>query len=673
MCGIVGAVNWGDREVLERMTAFQRHRGPDDHGTWDTELPDGGWIGLGNRRLAIIDLSPAGHMPMGTEDGRLWLTYNGELYNAPELRAELESRGYRFRSRSDTEVVLRILEDEGPGGVSRLEGMFAFAAVDLRPSPPGVRAGSGPTVVLARDAFGVKPLYYAWRGDRLAFASEVKSLLQLPDLDARLDPRALHRYLTLLWVPDPETLFEGVHKLPAAHVAIFRDGQLDSRAYWDVDVPPADHDFPASEDHLVERVRELVAASVRRQMVSDVPLGAFLSAGMDSSAIVSFMRDASPGPVATYTITFPRRHRVGETTLDDPAVAARTATALGCDHHEIVVEPEVADLLPRLVWHMDEPVADPAIITAFLVCRAARPSVTVLLSGVGGDEIFGGYRKYAAYRVAKLYRTIPGPLRRHVLEPAVEALPTLRGTPLKGWLRLVRKLARTGSLQPEEGFLQASTYLHEGEKEALYAPHLRAATRGIDPFAHHRRHLDRVADAHILNRMLYLDLKTFMVSLNLTYNDKMSMASSVEVRVPYLDRELVGFAFRDIPPGWKVGPGVRPVTKRLFRRALEGVVPAEVLEQPKAGFGAPHDHWLTYDLAEMVDDLLSETQIRRRGLFEPEVVRAMIADHRSGRRDRAYQLWQLLTLELWQQTFVDGASAGPSSLLTAAGRSGGPS
>ena len=653
MCGIVGVHGWGDPAVLERMTARQVHRGPDDGGAWNTTLPDGGFLGLGNRRLSIIDLSPAGHMPMGNEDGTVWITYNGELYNAAELRAELESKGYRFRSRSDTEVVLRLVEACGSDAVARLDGMFAFGAVDLRPNPPNAPPGNGPVVLLARDGFGVKPLYYIHDGKRLAFASEVKSFLDLPGFQARMDPEALHSYLTFLWVPDPNTMFEGVKKLPAAHYATFRDGDLRIKEYWDLVVPPRMKAWTSSEPEVLEGIRERLRASVRRQMVSDVPLGAFLSAGVDSAAILAFMAEASSTPVRTFTITFPEKHRVGERTLDDPAIAARVAQRFGALHREIVVEPDVADLLPRLVYQMDEPVADPALIAAHLVCRAARPDVKVLLSGVGGDELFAGYRKHAAYRLAARYQKVPAFLRKALIKPLVRALPTFRGTSLMGPVRHAKKLVRMGSLPPQEGFLANATYLDDGEKTMLYSPAMRDRLDDVNPYAVHEEHFAGVREADFVNQMLYLDVKTFMPSLNLTYNDKMSMAASLEVRVPFLDRELARYAFSEIPPDWKVTPEDRPRTKHVLKKALKGVIPDEVLAAPKAGFGAPHDHWLSHDLKGMVDDLLSDDQIRRRGNFNPGSVRTLVREHREGRRDWSYQVWQLLTLELWQRAFID--------------------
>ena len=653
MCGIVGVDGWADPGTLARMTGRLIHRGPDDGGEWHTTLPDGRFIGLGNRRLSIIDLSSAGHMPMGSEDGLVWITYNGELYNAAELRAGLEGKGHQFRSRTDTEVVLRLVQECGAEAVARLDGMFALAAVDLRSDPPNAPPGEGPVLLLARDAFGVKPLYYVQDGARLAFASEVKALLDLPGFTTRIDLDALHRYLTFLWVPDPDTMFEGVRKLPAGHLATFRGGELRFHQYWDLVVAPALKAWDCEEPEILEGIRDRLRDSVRKQMVSDVPLGAFLSAGIDSTAIVACMAEMSEDPVRTFTVTFPDSHRVGETTLDDPAIARRTAERYGTVHREIVVEPDVVDLLPRLVWYLDEPVADPAVIAAHLVCKAARPDVKVLLSGVGGDELFGGYRKHAAFRIAARYQRIPRFLRRGMIEPVVRALPSLRGTPLMGPVRHAKKMARSGSLPPEEGFLMNATYLDDGEKTLLYAPDLRKRLDDADPYTVHQAHFAEVGAADFVNRMLYLDVKTFMVSLNLTYTDKMSMATSLEVRVPFLDRELAGYAFTSVPPHWKVTNEDRPRTKHVLRKALRGMVPDEVLAARKAGFGAPHQRWLTEDLRGMVDDLLSEDQIRRRALFNPGSVRTLVREHREGRRDWSYQLWQLLTLELWQQAFLD--------------------
>jgi asparagine synthase (glutamine-hydrolysing) len=647
MCGISGLVNCGGREVLARMTHVQAHRGPDDSGVWEQRFPDGAYVGLGSRRLAILDLSASGHMPMANADRSVWITYNGEVYNFAELRRELQGKGYRFVSDTDTEVVLHLYEEEGPECVTRLNGIFAFAICDTR--------SGAPVLFAARDHFGVKPFYYWYRGRQMAFASEVKALLEVPGISAELDPQALHQYLTFLWVPDPKTMFRGIYKLPAGHYAILKAGELSITKYWNLSFPPKDHPYPQSEEALADEIRERFRRSVEAQMMSDVPIGAFLSAGLDSSSIVALMTRATSQPVRTYTITFPRKYRVGETALDDPAVAARLARHLGCENEQIVVEPDVASLLPQLTWHMDEPTADPAIIPAYLVCHAARRQATVLLSGVGGDELFAGYRKHVAHRWAEQYRRLPGFMRR-MLEPAIQGLPSLRGTALKGGARLARKMARSASLNPSDRFVMNCTYLDHEQKAALYSDDFAHEVSGVEPAERHFAAFNEVSHADFLNQMLYLDTKIFMTSLNLTYNDKMSMASSVEVRVPFLDRELAEFVAWNVPPNLKLKGWLRPTTKYIFRKAMQDVLPSEVLRQPKAGFAAPVDYWLAHDLREMVDDLLSTSQIRERGLFKPEKIHALVDEHRRGSHDWSMQIWQFLTLELWARMFLDGGS-----------------
>lgn len=644
MCGISGLVNCGDAETLARMTSVQAHRGPDDSGLWERRFPDGSYIGLGSRRLAILDLSPDGHMPMSNEDGSVWITYNGEIYNFADLRRELEGKGHRFRSHTDTEAVVHLYEEYGVECLNRLKGMFAFGICDLR--------GASPKLLLARDHFGIKPLYYCERGGKLAFASEVKALLEVPGIEASMSLEALHQYLTFLWVPDPLTMFEGIRKLSAGHYALRQDGALEIKQYWDLTFPPAEHHFESREADLVREIRDRFCASVEQQMVSDVPIGAFLSAGLDSSSIVAAM--ARKQAVRTYTITFPKEYRVGETTIDDPAVPSRLARSLGCEHHEIVVEPDVVSLLPNLTWHMDEPTADPALITAYLVCREARKQATVLLSGVGGDELFAGYRKHIAHTWAEEYRRIPA-FARSAAEKATLALPSLRGTSLKGSVRLAKKMARSAALTPAEAFIRNCTYLDAQQKSNLYAPEL-PRLESNNPAIQHMAAFDRIQHADFLNQMLYLDTKIFMTTLNLTYNDKMSMASSVEVRVPFLDRELAEFVAWNVRPEWKLKGKWRPVTKYIFREAMRSMLPEEVLQQPKAGFAAPVDYWLAHDLRPMVDDLLSESQVQKRKLFRPEVVRGYVDEHRRGAEDWSMQIWQFLTLEIWMQLFLDGGA-----------------
>jgi asparagine synthase (glutamine-hydrolysing) len=421
--------------------------------------------------LAILDLSATGHMPMANEDRSVFITYNGEIYDFRELRHELEDKGYRFVSETDTEVVLHLYEEVGPECVKRLNGIFAFSLGDMRSATP--------TLLLARDHFGVKPLYYWYRGRQMAFASEVKALLEVPGIAAELDPESLHQYLTFLWVSDPKTMFRRIFKLPAGHYAVLKSGELSLTRYWDLSFPPHDHVYPDSEQELANEIRERFNRSVEAQMISDVPIGAFLSAGLDYSSIVTMMSRATRQPVRTYTITFPSKYRVGETTLDDPRVPSRLAHQLGCENEQIVVEPDVTSLLPQVTWHMDETTADPAIIPAYLVCREARKQATVLLSGVGGDELFAGYRKHVAHYWAD-YRHLPQFLRSAV-EPAILNLPSLRGTAIKGAARLAKKMARSASLNPADRFVMNCTYLDQEQKSFLYSDEFAPQVAACDP------------------------------------------------------------------------------------------------------------------------------------------------------------------------------------------------
>jgi asparagine synthase (glutamine-hydrolysing) len=650
MCGISGLANWGNRETLARMNGIQSHRGPNDSGIWEHRSPDGSYIGLGSQRLSIIDLSPDGHMPMSNEDETVWITFNGEIYNFGDLRHELEGKGHRFVSRTDTEVIIHLYEEEGPECVQRLNGMFAFAICDLRRARP--------LLFLARDHFGIKPFYYTCRKNRFAFASEAKALLEIPGFDLTLDWAALNQYLSFLWVPDPKTLFEGIYKLPAGHYAIFHHGELNISKYWDLSFPPVDYVFQRSEQDLAEEIQHRFLRSVQQQLVSDVPLAAFLSAGLDSSSIVAMMSEVTKFPARTYTITFPQKYRKGENTLDDPAVAQHVAKQFGCENQQIVLEPDIAAVLPKLCWHMDEPTADPAIIAAYTVCREASRDVTVLMSGVGGDEVFAGYRKYAAHYWAQMYTALPRGLRR-LGEAAVSHIPNLRGTSFKGRIRLAKKMLSSAGLPPEQRFVRNCTYLTKAQKLSLYQPELRDEMEGCDADSAHRAYFEDVSHADFLNQMLYLDTKIFMASLNLNYNDKMSMASSVEVRVPFLDRELVEFVAWNVPPHLKLRGLFRPTTKHIFRKAMQGIVAQEALHQPKAGFAAPIDYWLANDLKEMTDDLLSESRIRGRGLFRPDAIRNFVAEHRAGKQDWSMQIWQFLTLELWMQNFLDRSRSEP--------------
>lgn len=622
------------------MLAQLPHRGPDDEGVYVAESATSGFIGLGHRRLSIVDLSSAGHEPMSDIHGQVWLTYNGEVYNFEELKRELRSRGHIFRSNTDAEVVLCAYIEWGRSSIplflSKLNGMFAFALWDSKIE----------TLLLARDRVGIKPLYYADTPRGFAFASEIKALLSIPGFERAVDVHALDQFMTFLWTPDPGTAFRGVYKLPPGHYLVWSGGHQEVRKYWDLTF---EEDDSIPENEWVERVREQITRSVRAQLVSDVPLGAFLSGGLDSSAIVALMSGLAGDNdhrVTTYSFGFRSEDLRYEIVEDDLKYARSMGERFRTDYQEEMLEPSVMDLLPKLVYHLDEPVADPAAITSYLICKSARSRLKVLLSGMGGDEVFGGYPRHIAVKLARAYNLIPSFISR----PVMAALPASRPGPFNAILRNAKKLARSAALPPQERYLGFGTYFSESEKQDLYTSELRLETKDVDPYAAHNEYFDQVSDQHFLNQMLYIDLKTFLPCLNLTYTDKTSMASSVEVRVPLLDHDLIELAAR-IPVRLKIKGLTR---KYILKRAAEAWLPSEIIHRKKSGFSAPIRAWLVRDLREMVEDLLSETNIKRRGYFDYAVVRKLIDDNIAGREDNSLKVFQLLTLELWHRRFIDG-------------------
>jgi asparagine synthase (glutamine-hydrolysing) len=517
MCGICGVIGQADERLIKSMLARIAHRGPDDEGVYVAETSTDERVGLGHRRLSIIDLSPAGHEPMSDARGQIWLTFNGEIYNFKQLRGELEAAGHRFRSETDAEVIIYAYLEWGRECLSRLNGIFAFAIWDARDE----------TLLLARDRLGVKPLYYADTPSGFAFASEIKALLAIPEFGRAVDLAALDQFMTFLWTPDPKTAFRGVSKLPPGHYLVRRNNQSEVFEYWDVSF---DEDDTVDEDQWVERLREQVTRSVRGQMVADVPLGAFLSGGLDSSTVVALMTGAATQKVTTYTFGFKQEDLRYDILEDDVKYARVAGREFKTDYREEYLEPQVMELLPKLIYHMDEPVADPAIITSYLICRAARERLTVLLSGMGGDEVFAGYPRHAAVKVAEAYNLIPSFLSR----PIVRALPGSRPGKFTALFRNTKKLAKSAALPERERYLGFGTYFTQEEKRELYSDRMRAASEEFDPYREHRKYFNRVRDEDFINQMLYVDLKTFLPCLNLAYTDKTSMASSMEVRVPLL-------------------------------------------------------------------------------------------------------------------------------------------
>jgi asparagine synthase (glutamine-hydrolysing) len=610
------------------------HRGPDGAGVRAFREPGQSSAILGHRRLSIIDLTERGAQPM-QYGGRFWITYNGELYNFRALRSELQAKGYKFSSDSDTEVLLAMFAEHGSEMLRRLNGIFAFAIWD----------DERRELFLARDQLGVKPLYYAQSNGDFLFASEIKALLQAMPTPS-LRPEAIADYLTFLWVPDPETMFEGISKLPPGHFGRYRDGRLEISQYWDLEFAV---DESRSEAAWAQAVELEVRDAVERQMVSDAPLGSFLSGGIDSSAIVAEMKAATPD-VTAYTIGFSERDRSYEGIADDLRHARNVARLFDLDYQEQILEPKVVDLLPKLVYHLDDLVADPAAMSTYLICSAASERLKVILSGMGGDEIFAGYPRYLAARVAGMTDFLPMRART-TIRRAFEGRFTLGGPGrLRGPRRNAMKLVRGLDASHEERYLIYSSYYRKAELARVLSADLREATEGHDPFRFHRDYFRRVAGQHWLNQILYVDAKTFLPCLNLAYTDKMSMAASTEVRVPLLDDELVGLAAQ-IPPELKLR---RLTRKYIFKKSMETILPREVVWRRKAGFSAPLRSWLVGELSPMVGDLLSSENVRSRGLFEPKEVQRLIAANRVGTEDNALRLWALLNLELWQQTFLDG-------------------
>jgi asparagine synthase (glutamine-hydrolysing) len=658
MCGIAGLIGIEPEARVGAMLERIAHRGHDGAGVWSGAALDEAArrVCLGHRRLAIIDTSEAGRQPMSYADGRYSVTFNGEIYNYRELRRDLTARGHVFRTDTDTEVLLAAFAEWGVDCLTRLNGIFAFALWDA----------PARTLVLARDRLGVKPLYYATpdgtheangagrtnatrsHAPSLVFASEIKAILASGLVRRELNLEALNQYLTFLWTPDPHTVFQGIWKLPPAHVLTWRDGETEVRPWWDVSFDEIE--AGRSETWWRERVLETLERVVALEMVADVPLGSFLSGGVDSSAIVALMNRHSAGRrVSTYTVGIAPEDLRYDIIPDDARWARQVGALLATDYHEIMLKPDVVDLLPKLIYHMDEPVADPAIITSYLVSRAARETLTVLLSGVGGDEVFAGYPRQLAMKLAGALDPVPQLLRRPVMRALANALPGGRPGRFTAPLRNAKKFAASAALAFEDRYLGFGTYFTDEMKQRLYTDDLRAAVCDFDAYAEHRRHFARVRHAAPLNRLLYVDLKTFLPCLNLAYTDKTSMAVTLEVRVPFLNHELVELVAR-MPTDLKLR-GLR--RKYILKRAAETLLPREVVWRKKAGFGAPVRSWLRGALRPLVDDLLSEENVRRRGLFRPAEVRRIIDANLSGREDYNLQVYQLLTLELWQRTFMD--------------------
>ncbi len=638
MCGIAGIWGESNEPLIRAMTDRIAHRGPDD---WDIKVFADATqaVSLGHRRLSIIDLSAAGRQPMTNEDETLWVVFNGEIYNFPTLREQLLQSGHVFRSKSDTEVLLHGYEEWGLDFVKKLNGIFAFAIWDKERR----------LLHLGRDRYGVKPLYYWMDGSRVLFGSEIKSFLCDPRFDLEIDFDALLPYLKFRYCPEPLTLFKQVRRVPPGHTATFGGPSASVQCFYELAFDNQDW-VQGSEKALASQLRELLFETVKRQMISDVPVGVFLSGGVDSSGLLSIASRFAQEPMKTYTIGFRAEDQRNEGQPGDIEYARDLARACRTDHQEIILEPKIVDLLPKIIWHLDDPIADPAAITSFLISRAARERGTkVLLSGQGGDEVFCGYPWHLAAQLSRWCDHLPKGARKFV-ESSLNHLPAAKGGALGATFRRLRKINASAWLPFEDRLIGFLSYAYAGNLHGLLGDRFRAQIDQGVAERSHREFLQKSANWHYINRMLHLDMGTFLPALNLAYTDKTSMAFGVEVRVPYIDNEVVDFMAR-IPPELKMRGTTR---KHLMKLALQGVVPDAILHRKKAGFGAPIRTWIVSDLREMVADLLSEASLRRRGVFDPAYVRRLIEENASGRNDYSYLIYILLNFELWCQVCLDG-------------------
>jgi asparagine synthase (glutamine-hydrolysing) len=617
MCGIAGLFSLRGKPVsqdeVQTMCDAMVHRGPNDDGYYVSSD-----VVLGMRRLSIIDID-GGHQPVHNEDGTVWVVFNGEIYNFKTLRQLLERQGHRFYTDTDTEVIIHLYEQYGEACVEKLRGMFAFAIWDERHK----------SLLLARDRLGIKPLFYTIVDDRLAFGSELKVLLQLPEVERKLNWSSVNYLFSAMCTPAAESIIEGVHKLKPGHIltASARNG-IRVRQYWDVEFDP---DYGKSEQYFIERLRDLLEDSVRLRLIADVPLGAFLSGGIDSSSVVATMARIGSGPVKTFSIGFPDKE------FDETKYARQVARNLGTDHHELIVDPNVLSVIDDLAWYLDEPFGDSSAIPTYMVSKLAAEHVTVVLSGDGGDELFAGYDRYIKERTERQYSFIPSPIRQ-VAGLAGSMMP--EGAKGRNFLH---HLALDGA----ERYLDANVLFREYQKTLLFEPDAYKQIAPENPRSMWHGFLNN-GKMHWLSALQYMDIKNYLPNDILTKVDRMSMAHSIEARVPLLDHKLVEFA-ATIPPEMKLKG---KTTKYIFKKALEGIVPNEILYRPKRGFAIPLHRWFRGQLSLYVRDLLLSRKSLDRGLFRKSYIERLIEMNDRG-HSLPLQLWTLITFELWCRRFID--------------------
>jgi asparagine synthase (glutamine-hydrolysing) len=635
MCGICGWLNLrSERDVprttLQEMNAALAHRGPDDNGAVFF-----GNAAIGMTRLSIIDVK-GGHQPISNEEENCWIVFNGEIYNFLDLRKELQAKGYRFKTRSDTEVVLRAYEEWGDGCLNRLRGMFALAIYDGRSTRNGstdsVRERS--RLLLARDRVGKKPLYYYRDEDRIVFGSEIKAILADPIVECRARRDALPLYLTYGYVPAPHTFFDNIYELGPGQKLVVQNGKVDIDRYWEL--PPQEARIELSEKQYVERLLGQFEDAVKVRLISDVPLGAFLSGGVDSAAVVAFMTRITKQPVKTFAIGF-----TDEASFNELEYARLVANHFQSEHHEFLVSPDAIDLLPKLVWHYDQPFADSAAIPAFLVAQMTREYVNVALTGDGGDELFAGYERFAAAHLAENYRRTPD-LLQNAVKRLVGIIPET--TTYRSFGRRARRFVDSAALPLVERYLNWVGIFPPSLISELLVDEIES-----DPVSHFRGYFDSARDSDLIGQLLSVNMKSYLPGDLLVKTDRMTMANSLEARCPFLDHELLEFACT-IPSDLKL-KGM--TTKYILKRALRGIFPDKIIDRKKHGFGVPVGRWFRTSLKRYLLETLLSPDTLRRGYFHEATVHRLIEEHQNGKRDHGHRLWALLTFEIWHRIFID--------------------
>ncbi len=627
MCGIAGFIQkdrYASREdrgiLLDKMCRVITHRGPDEQGT-NVE----GRAALGMRRLSIIDLK-GGQQPIYSSDKSKFIVFNGEIYNYRELKKELESLGYKFKTNSDTETIIHAYDEFGADCVHKLRGMFAFAIWDK----------TDESLFMARDRVGKKPLFYTHLPNgNFVFGSELKSLITHGELKKEVDYAALDAYLTFGYVPEEFCIFKGVAKLQPGHFLHFKNGKVETGQFWDFKYDEVTE--VKSEKEYTTELREKIKDAVRVRLISEVPLGAFLSGGVDSSAVVGLMSEILEKPVKTFSIGF------NEDTFSELKYARIAAEHFKTEHHEFIVTPDLVETIDELVWHFDEPFSDPSAMPTFIVSKMAREYVTVVLSGDGGDELFAGYTRYSIDKKRSGLGSLPKALRKGLMQPLSEALPhNTRG----------KNFLYNASLDSIDRYIDSISQFGRLKKDSLYSGKFKAKLDGGSNSgeAVFQQIAGSISTGNPIDNLLYLDSKTYLPGDILTKVDRMSMATSLEARVPLLDQDLIDYVTQKIPTSLKLKGDV---TKYIFKKSLEGLVPKEILYREKQGFGVPIGEWINSQLKEKIHDTLIEKRTLERGYFEPKYIELLLHEHSTGRRDHAHPLWVLWMLELWHRQFVD--------------------